>query len=133
MRSNDKLLVIIAVAVTAVLCISGMYLILGAGDQKESVRVAVPQSIEEEMSSLFEDFGSHTRSDVHILKNAGTSFNDNADVTISMGDKIEGDGIESIEITISGETIYINFRSGPEEMVGAFINWLASKDQKMLP
>ena len=60
---NDKILMIAAVAVTAVLCVGGMYLIMGGDDQREGLNVSLGPDISgsyTNMAELFSEFEDNT-------------------------------------------------------------------------
>ncbi|MCL2142822.1 MAG: hypothetical protein FWH44_00980 [Methanomassiliicoccaceae archaeon] len=126
-KSHDNLLMLAAVAVTALICISGMYLMLSSGGHDQDVRVTVPSDISSELTAVFKDFETYASVNLIVSDSDDPSFGEHADVVITNGGPIAEEGVESIGVTISDVTVYINFRSGTSGTAGAFINWLASQ------
>ena len=124
-KLNDKALMAAAIAVTAVLCIAGTYVLTGSGNEKQNVSVIVHDLGEEMMGPVFSEFEMYTNSRINAsFVTVPPSFGDGIDVIMS-GDHITaGAGIETIETEISGTTVYVYFASDPQGMTGFFINWL---------
>ena len=128
-KLNNNLIIIVAVAVTAAVCIAGMYLLTGGEDKKTDIHVAVSSGIGD-MGTFFEDFNENARAKVHIVTDGPISdpekirsllFNSNMTAVITSS-PFEVDGADMIKMEGGN---YAFFRSdGATGMAGFFINWL---------
>ena len=125
---RERMIIIAAVAVTAAVCIGGMYLILNDDTQKPTVRVTVHGLNEAEMISFFADFGSYAKATVQVTAAAGVpSFTDDTDIIMTAADISFGAGFVKKDATVSGVPVHIHYREGADGMVGVLINWIVSE------
>ena len=141
-RVNDKILVAVAVLVTAVLCVSGMNMMLDSSGKEQNVYISVSEDIEDEIRALFEGFETYTHSKLHISSQQTPSFTGRTDVIMTSTpvtaselatDSLPaGDIDEKIMFTPDGTKIYVFFdmkrHSG---MVGALMNWAFTHKQDL--
>ena len=126
-KLSDKAVMAIAVTVTAVLCIGGMYLLLTAGDSRQHVSVTVHGLGEEDAGPIFMNFETYAKAKIDAtFVTSVPSFDDGTDVIMSTDGTITGEGIERIEIDILGTVVHVYFMEDPQGMTGFFIIWLQS-------
>jgi hypothetical protein len=137
-KLSGKAQVLITVAVTALLCASGMYLILTSSGQKQNVYVTVSSNIEGEMTEFFAEFERYTNAKVQISvmsDPASLSFSSNTDVVMTTSDVhpgiaaygIDTDDIEEwTMVTPGGTPIHIFYKKNAQGMAGTLVNWVFS-------
>jgi len=124
------MVIIAAVAVTAVVCVAGIYWLTSGGNDGNEIKVAVSSDISDP-GSFFEEFNENARANVHIVTYDAISsieavrtllFDDGMTAVMTSEEFSTPEDIEMI--TIDG-SIYVFYRSGDTEgMTGFFINWL---------
>ncbi|MCL2607923.1 MAG: hypothetical protein FWD92_05170 [Methanomassiliicoccaceae archaeon] len=132
---NDKILTLVAVAVTAVLCISVTYILLDGDAQKQTIRVTVSDDVPiEDMILFFTEFENNANAVIQMTAD-DTAFtadhvrslllNGVADAVVSgkNTDLTNSEGITTIEF----DDFFISFRSDAQGIVNFFKNWLHSQ------
>jgi ABC-type glucose/galactose transport system permease subunit len=131
-KLKDNMVIIAAVAVTAAVCIAGMYLLTGGEDNKTDIHVAVSSGIED-MGPFFEEFNENARAKVHIVTDGPISdtetirsllFNGNMTAVITSA-PFEVEGADMIKMEGSNYAFYRS--DGATGMTGFFINWLQAQ------
>jgi len=124
---NDKVLMIAAAAVTAVICIAGMYLILESDDQNKDLNIALDAAAEGAMPS-FTEFEENTKVSIRTAPYTGTDqlLNGNVSVILTSSSLGPVPGITEEKITVSGNTLFALYKSD-NSTAGAFVNWLYDK------
>ncbi|MDR0778413.1 MAG: hypothetical protein LBE48_03120 [Methanomassiliicoccaceae archaeon] len=123
--AREKVLIATAVAVTAVICIYGMYLLVGDTEEKQDVRVTVPTGLEDEAALFFEGFETYTMSKIIISSVDDPKIsllNNGADIIFSYSSS----GTAPMkELTIAdGIVVYAYYKENTQGMAGSAINWL---------
>ena len=129
---SDKMPTVAAVAVTAIICIAGTYMILDGDVQKQVIHVVVSDGISvDDMSSLFTEFEDNANAVMQMA--ADTSeftedhvkqlLNGDADVVITKINMTDKEGFDTIGL----DDIFIVFRSDAQGIVNFFKNWLHSQ------
>ena len=117
---NDKILMIAAVAVTAVVCIGGMYFIFGGTDQRQDLNILVKEGVS--MPS-FEEFENNTKANVHA------TFSNTLSLTSLDGDvrAIVSDAELTFDPAViakrSDGSIFVYYKID-DTMANFFANWL---------
>ena len=143
-RVSDKILVAIAVAVTAMICISGSVILLDSSGRNEDINIAVSADIEEEITTMFAGFETYTNSRLHIIAlgiGETPSFG-SADMIMTTDSSVTAAGlatpglpagdIESkVMVMPDGTTlVYVFFDTNMENgIAGALMNWAFSLKQ----
>jgi hypothetical protein len=124
----EKILIVTAVAVTAVICIYGMYTLIGGSEEKQDVYVTAYEGSEDKAASFFTEFEEYAKAKVIIYGVSDPQIyllNEGADVIISTDGTMSGASVKQITLTISDDTpVYVYYKEGTQGMAGAFINWL---------
>ena len=123
-KINDNIFMMIAVAVTSIICMTGMYLIFGDNDQRSDLNVICADAIE---LSSFEEYENNTGTNVNI------SYIEDPDPLLLAGSV-------RVVITCSDMSSYLSFNADSMEMKNSdsmfiffkkddaaakfFVNWL---------
>jgi len=124
------MLMIAAVAVTAVICIAGTYILLDGDVQKQTIRVTTSENISiEEMTLFFTEFENNSIAVIQMTPDT-TEFtedhvrsllNGDVDVVITDVDMTGAEGFDVIKIN----DVFIVFGSGAQDdIINFFKNWL---------
>ncbi|MDR0335058.1 MAG: hypothetical protein LBH69_04145, partial [Methanomassiliicoccaceae archaeon] len=143
-RVSDKILVAIAVAVTAMICISGSVILLDSKDPGKDINITVSSDIEDEIRTMFDGFGSFTNSNLLITAYDGSdppSFEGNVDMImttqqmsaskLATGDLPAEDIAERAMVMPDGTTLVfvffdVNLTDG---IAGDLMNWALNQIQ----
>ena len=130
-KLSGNLMIITAVAVTAVLCVAGIYFFTGGDSDKHDIHAAVSSEVAdlEGFSSFFNDFDENARATVHTSVHDTISSAEDIQTLLSAGNTAvmtlaTMDHVPGTErITIDG--IHVFYSSAEKEgMEAFFINWL---------
>ena len=121
---NDKVLMIAAVAVTAVVCIAGMYLILRGDDQNKDLNLAL-DAVASDLMPSFSEFEENTEVSIRTYSFTGTQqLSDGVvSVLITTSDPGSVPGTAEEKITVPGNTLFILYDEN-DTTAAAFVNWL---------
>ena len=125
-----NLTIIAAVAVTAVLCVAGVYFLTGGESEKQDIHVAVSSDVAdlEGFRSFFDNFNENARAVVNVSTQDPISSAEDIEALLSEGNTavmtfVVIDPVSGTErITVDG--IFIFYYTGTEGMEGFFISWL---------
>jgi len=123
-------MIITAVAVTAVLCVAGVYFLTSGESEKQDIHVAVSSDVTdlEGFGSFFDDFNENARAVVNVSTHDAISSAEDIEALLSDGNVavmtfVVIDPVSGMErITVEG--IFIFYHTGAEGMEGFFISWL---------
>jgi len=130
-KINDKMLMLFAAVVTGALCIGGMYMLLGGEDQRYDLNIALdPDAHDMDMSSLFEEFGSNTTTNVNQFREDTLHLDMLASeygmiftfTDLAAAGTPEGVVKEIVDVT--GGSLFIFYNDG-NETARVFLNWIA--------
>lgn len=130
-KLSGNLMIITAVAATAVLCVAGIYFFTGGETEKQDIHAAVSSDVAdlEGFSSFFSDFDENARAAVRATVHDTISSADDIEALLSEGNTAvmtltAVDPVSGTErIMING--IYVFYSSAEKEgMEAFFINWL---------
>ena len=124
-------MIITAVAVTAVLCVAGVYFLTGGESEKQDIHVAVSSDVDglEDFGSFFDEFNENARAVVHTSVQDVISSVEDIEALLSEGNiavmtLAAIDPVPGIErITIAGISVFYS-SDDKDGMEGFFINWL---------
>ena len=128
---NDRMVIIAAVAVTAILCIAGMYLLASGDEQKDDLTVKVGIGMADGMEGFFADFGTYVKANVLISESNDIQIallDGDTDVIVATSD-ISGAVADIFvkKVTVGGEDRYILLKEDSDkDMVERLKNWLNS-------